>query len=267
MSFSAFNSVSIKWRRLKALLLCALLSSGMSLPIFAKEVVKFAVADFPPWVILVKDKPVRGIDIRYIKLMSEIIGIQPEFMPCPWARCLKMLEDGTSDAMLNVFATSQRQQYLEFVVPPISADPPKALFIHVDNPNDIYEFEQLHSMLIGVVRGSSYFKRFDEDRDLRKFEVVDDEQLIDMLSLKRIDTFIGTEAMIEYLLASNNVRNLIKKASFSYQTERAGYLVISKQSPLFTPQKLKEITNAVKQLNQQKTFKRLTEEFYQRNNK
>lgn len=217
--------------------------------------IKVAVDPFPPWVIVEEDGSLRGIDIQITRAITEQLNLSPEFIVCPFARCLKMMESGDVDLMVNLFKTEERKDYIQFSEQSILPDPPKVFYLKFDSKLDITQYEHLMPLKIGTVRGTAYFDKFDGDSSLIKIQAVQDSQLIEMLLRDRVDTFIGTESTIDYILASQRISHLFKKASFRWQGQNQTFLGVSRKSPLL--KRMTEINDVLSHFKSQGTFETL----------
>ena len=66
---------------------------------------------------------------------------------------------------------------------------PLRFYVNTENAITIDTYKDLKDLSVGVLRGGSYFERFDQDKKLIKIEMTTHEQLVNMLRKKRIDTF------------------------------------------------------------------------------
>lgn len=195
------------------------------------QVYNVAVNHFPPWVII-EGTNYSGIDIEALELIGEKLKIKFRYTECPFRRCLLLMEKGTADIMTGLFKREEREKYMYFLNPHYYDDPPKVFYLKNDAKFKIENYEDLKGLKIGVVKGEKYFSRFDDDPALIKIEITKHDQLIGMLNLGRIDTFIGTSVFMDYLIAKDNLRGKFKKATLQHQQGGQTYMAISKKSKL-----------------------------------
>lgn len=143
-----------------------------------------------------------------------------------------MLEAGKVDLMVNLFRIPEREKHIYFVEPNIMQDTPKRFYLALDSKIEINDYQDLIKLTIGQVRDAFYFAKFDQDESLTRIPVVEEKQLINMLVKGRIDTFIGTQATVDYLLYQEAKAHLVKKAEYRWQSGRKTYIGISKKSSL-----------------------------------
>ncbi len=200
-----------------------------SLALRADPVVRIPVNDFPPWVVISEEK-VDGVDVDLARDLLAYMGYEAQFMPCPWARCLKMLEFGHADMMLGLFRSPEREAFVKYVEPPYYMDPPKAFYTLAQTPLVIRSLDNLRSLTVGVIGGTLYFPDFDEADYLNKYEVTDNRVLINMLLRKRIDTFISTPVHIDLLAETMGVSEMIEKQHLDGAEASPSYMVTSRRS-------------------------------------
>lgn len=225
-----------------------------------RETLRIAAHSFPPWIIAEGTAPLRGIDVLIVEQLAQELGLKVEILRCPFARCLKMLEDGAVDLMTGLFRSPEREAFLHFVEPGYLRDPPKVFYLRQKQPLAISQYQDLRGLTIGVIRDSAYFEKFDADTELAKLPLVTDTQLIDMLLKGRIDTFIGTESTVDHLLMQQGKSALFRKAKFQWQSPRYSHLGLSKKSCHAV--RLSEFNAAVVKLKQRHFFANLVRDWF-----
>lgn len=193
---------------------------------------KLKVAIFlePPYVDLVNDILV-GENIEIINLLAESINLTPLFIHCPLIRCLAMMKSGQADMILGLSKSVAREKDLIFLNPPyLVQHQPVRFFTLKKNNIAIENLNDLESLLVGTLRGSAYFPRFDNDKKIEKVELTSSDQLINMLLKGRIDTFIDREETVLPLLPAAEYQNKITMAHYQYNKPINSYIVLSKHS-------------------------------------
>ncbi len=223
---------------------------------WAQTHVKIPVNPEPPWVIQEAGE-VGGIDAEIIKLMAREVGFTYELVPCPWARCLKMMEEGQADFMLGVFKRPEREAYLKFVEPGYLADDPKAFYVTQDSPVSITAYSDLVPLNIGVVRGVAYFEPFDGDNRLKKQQVSNEWQLMQMLLHKRLDTFIATPTAVTYLINTRGLQGKFRRAIFQHHITAYSHMAIAKASTFVN--QWTEVSETVARLQKQGEFRKVVD--------
>ncbi|WDE06060.1 ABC transporter substrate-binding protein [Thalassomonas viridans] len=196
------------------------------------DTIRLATYLEPPMVDKVNNRYV-GKNIEVVKLLAKNLKKKILFIPCPAARCLLLLKRGQADMMISVRKTPERERYLSFISPPFFTQHfPLRFFINSNNDLHIDNYQDLTPLSIGVIRGSSYFDRFDHDNQLTKVEVSSREQLVHMLLKNRIDTFIEREESVVSWLPESQYKKAFRLANYQYDRSVDSYIAIAKRSPL-----------------------------------
>lgn len=200
----------------------------------------------PPMIDKVNNRYV-GKNIEVVKLLAKTLKKKIIYIPCPTARCLSLMRKGQADMMISVRKTPERERYLSFISPPFFTQHfPLRFFINSTNDLHIKNYQDLTRLTIGVIRGSTYFDKFDHDNQLTKVELTSREQLVQMLLKNRIDTFIEREESIVSWLPEPQYKSAFKLASYQYDRSVDSYIAIAKRSPL--QQELSHLSDTLSQL-------------------
>ena len=70
--------------------------------------------DFPPYHFIDQSGNEAGFIIEIIQTVADNINIEIEFKQYPWSRCLRLVEMGKVDAMMNLFKTEERKGFMYF---------------------------------------------------------------------------------------------------------------------------------------------------------
>lgn len=197
---------------------------------------KIGVDTWEPF-IFANEKEITGISIDYIKELTDKMGVNLVIRRVPWARSLKMLKSGQLDAVINMVKTKERSKYIVFTEPPYFKLTTR-FYIKKGKNVKIEKYEDLYNYLIGTVKNSAYFERFDKDAKLKKFEGVLESQILAMLVKDRFKVIVGTEPQVDFEASKKGFSQLIEKASYKPGNEVLIRVGISKKSPF-----AKEIDN------------------------
>ena len=195
----------------------------------ADVVLKVPVNPFPPWIV-VDERGTRGIDVDILDAIALDTLRRYQYIECPWQRCLKLMETGTTDLMSGLFRSAERETYLRFIEPPYYEDPPKVFYTRADSPVSIRTYEDLAPLHIGAVSGTLYFPRFDADTRLRKSLLTEDILLIRLLQAGRIDAFIGTSSEADRLIRSSGLEGRFNKWQLHDGIRGHSHFAMSRQS-------------------------------------
>lgn len=177
----------------------------------------------------------KGANIEVARLLARKLNLSLRFIQCPFARCLSLLKKGQADMMVGIKKTNKREIYLDYLNQPYTSRiTPVRFYLRADSHLAITNYADLANKSIGVIRGATYFDRFDSDTSLNKIEVTTHKQLIDMFLKERFDTFLGREISIEQHVSPAIYNSKMKLSPYVYKKKNDSYIVISKQSSLDT---------------------------------
>ena len=176
-----------------------------------------------------------GEHIEVAKALAAKTNMTTRFVYCPVARCFSLVESGQADMIVAVKKTAIREKFLSYLSPAIKIQKlPLRFYIGTNNNFTLDKYNDLDTLKIGVLRGASYFDKFDHDTTISKIPLTTHQQLIDMLLKGRIDTFLEREESITPLVEKSVYSTKIKLAKFSYAKGVGSYVAISKKSSLVT---------------------------------
>jgi polar amino acid transport system substrate-binding protein len=184
---------------------------------------------WPPYRI-VQNGTFSGIDVLVLDEIARRTGLAFDYVECPWVRCLAMLQDGSVDMTINIGQTEERKESMVFLEPPTRDSYAFSFYMNVKATHAISRYDDLYGLDIGVIRGSSYFERFDRDDKLQKTVVTEETQLVDMLAIQRLDVIVGIGASLDYLIHEMGRSGVIKKSSFEIVMNDPAYIAVAKKS-------------------------------------
>lgn len=190
---------------------------------------KIAVYDFEPRQIIGGNEP-QGIDIVFMNKLASLSGVKANYIVCPFARCLRQLEKGEIDLIINLYKTQERLRYLTYLKHEYIAGGYRTFYVHSDSNIVINNYHDLKGRLIGQLKGAKYFERFDNDTKLQKSSYVHQEQLISMLAKQRLDTVIGKEITLDYLIQKRKLQKVLLKSKYKEFISKPGFIAMSKTS-------------------------------------
>lgn len=215
----------LKFFLLTILLFCTGIPS-----LYSQEIIKIAFPLSPPWR-HVTDGKIDGVDGLVMMALAKKLNAKIEFEVLPFKRSLKEIEMGRLDMMSGLLYRPAREKFLHYVRPEYKKRSNKAFFVLKGKSNTIKEYKDLSPLKVGLRMGVKYFPKFDEDSRLQKYAVRENDLNIDKLLKGRIDAFIISRAVGEYLIKEAGVADRIEMAEFGYSKENPVYIGISKKSP------------------------------------
>jgi polar amino acid transport system substrate-binding protein len=188
-----------------------------------------AYPQWPPYKI-VQNGEFGGIDALVLAQIARRTGLEFDYVECPWARCLIMLQNGSVDMITSIAQIAERKESMEFLQPPTRDTYAISFYTSVGAQHVIRRYEDLYGLEIGVIRRSAYFDRFDRDATLHKTFVTRETQLVDMLASRRLDVIVGIGANLDYLIRETRRSAVIAKSSFETGTHDPAYIAMSRKS-------------------------------------
>lgn len=200
---------------------------------------------WPPFRIEGTDGRITGLDMDLLAELEKRTGLRFEVHRAPWARGLAALQSGAADLMTGLARTPEREQYIDYLPQPYYACAPR-LYASPQEAPRIARYDDLLGPTIGYVLESAYFEPFDSDKRLKKFGVNNETQLLQMLSLGRLQLVIGTDCQVDYELRDPQLARQIVRTRFQPDSRTELYLGFSHQRPLTAERQL--IEGALRQM-------------------
>ncbi len=191
---------------------------------------KIALFLEPPFADIIDGKLI-GENIDIAILLAKAVKLKPIFLRCPFARCLTMVEKGQADIIMGIKKLPEREKHLTFLEPPyLLQHQPLRFFTLTSEELSINRFEDLENLIVGTLRGAAYFKRFDDNTEIKKVALTTRQQLARMLLKGHIDTFLEREESTIPLLSNDEYHQKISIAKYQYNKPVKGYIAIAKNS-------------------------------------
>lgn len=200
---------------------------------------------WPPFRIEGPDGHISGLDMDLLAELQRRTGLRFEVHRAPWARGLAALQSGAADLMTGLARTPERERYIDYLPQPYYACAPR-LYSTPEMAPRIARYEDLRGPTIGYVLESAYFEPFDSDTQLNKFGVNNETQLLQMLTLGRLQLVIGTDCQVDYELRDPQLASHIVRTRFQPDSRTDLYIGFSHQHPLNAERQL--IEEALRQL-------------------
>lgn len=174
-----------------------------------------------------------GSNVDIARLLARRMNKTVEFIYCPFVRCLSITKRGHADMMLSLNKTEERQAYFSYFERPFRTNlAPVRFYVKKESHLTIERYEDLKNLTVGVLRGGTYFNRFDHDKTLNKVESTSHAKLIDMLLKDRIDIFLGKTTSVKSQVDEYIYENEMRITPYIYAQKEGSYIIISKLSPL-----------------------------------
>lgn len=130
-----------------------LLALSVWLPAQAQPL-RVCTNEWPPYTLL-EDGQVRGIDADLLTLALDNLGIAHEMTLEPWRRCLRKMQDGQLDILLDAFYNEERARQMRFPSEPM-AENAMVLFYATARPHKVDSVAELTGLRVGTEPGYAY---------------------------------------------------------------------------------------------------------------
>lgn len=221
-------------------------------PVFAsssleKELVVGVSTGYPPYY-YEKNGELGGICIEILNNIASSLGIEVVFKKLPWKRMLISAKMGEVDAVMPLFRTSDRQQYLEFKDLILAYEEVNFFVLKDSEIQFRTDYRELFTYPIGVVDGYSYGEKFDNEKNLVKILTQNDRHLLEMFSHGRFSVGVGNRQVVSFNANKMGINDRIRFISppLSREPLYLGFSKVSRKkhfSQLFAT-KLQELKNS-----------------------
>lgn len=197
--------------------------------------IRYAVFPAPPYMIGAgdEDTEMSGIDVEIVQEIARRMNLQVEYIKCTWARCLELMKTGEADLLSSAYKKPDREEYMLYLGQPFLDQLPISFYYLKERNYTITKYEDIYQFnAIGVLNEASYFERFDQDVNIKKFKVTSQDQLFPMLLAGRLDIIAGYVPTENYRIAVEGYRDQIERSEYEYQEQALVFMSISKKSPL-----------------------------------
>ncbi|MGF1739956.1 transporter substrate-binding domain-containing protein [Vibrio profundum] len=187
----------LKWNSIKKYLFFLLLFPVFSLSA-EERVVRFVTVDWPPF--FASSLPQQGYVSEVTKEALKRVGYKTTIDFVPWARALKMVQDGKADAVLGAYYTQERAAYSVYSDPIMKSSDSFFKKKGSSSPNSYTSLTDLKKYSIDYLRGSSYGESFDNADFLKKSKSKNIKQKLLKLDRGRVDLILSSEVIINYTI-------------------------------------------------------------------
>lgn len=167
--------------------------------------------DWPPYFAL-EDDQFHGLEYDLLKATADAAGCNLHMMRVPWVRALHMLRDGSLDLLYGAGYSKERDVFAQYSLPYRQEQFVLVAMEETYNPaNSVSLYDWIQSVSahggkrnLGLFRGNSYGKKIErilEDNagGVELIYLGSNEQMIEMLTRKRLDGFIIEDGVAQML--------------------------------------------------------------------
>ncbi len=160
--------------------------------------------DFPPYEFNISGKP-DGIMVKIVETVFQKADIPLELQFFPFKRAYEYAKEGKSNGLFNFYKTEERLRFFDYTEPII--ENPLVFFVRRDAVVKFDKLEDLKGLIVGVMRGYTYGRDFDESRLFTKANANSHKSNFKKLVLGRIDAYpcdklVGIHVAMEHNLMS-----------------------------------------------------------------
>ena len=220
--------------------------------------VRITADTWPPFR-MIKDNKYVGIDYDILNEVAKRMNLQLTIKQQPWSRGLASMQLGQVDIMSGLAKTEKRALFLNYTSPSYFKCS-TVFYVKKGDAKLIQNYEDLQQYNIGYVSNSAYFKKFDTDKNLKKYPVTNEEQLIKMLIFNRFKVIIGTDCQADYDISRLGFNEQIEKAIFKPNNSVHLYIGISKKSKLINKQD--QINKVIKDIIEEGLVQEYSKKYY-----
>ena len=219
---------------------------------------------YPPYIYEESGK-VAGFSADLLKEVFRRMDIPVQIKVLPWKRALKMVKDGTADAVLLAFKTEEREQYADFPEE-IFITEPTSFFVMKDSGITWNgELSSLNKYKIGKPLGYSSGTKFDNAVSSGLISHIDEsgspQITIRKLIKGRIDLLVANRYVIlNELQKMENVGDIRELKPLV--DEDPAYLAFSKKRNM--KEMLKKHDEAIRRMKEDGSFQRIIDDFFRK---
>jgi len=214
---------------MKVLTVIALLIFSHS-SITVDRVFKADYRNRPPQMV-VENNQFSGPLIDILDEASAKMGYRVDWRFAPFKRSSRDLEFGLVDIVPRYFWTPERATFTNYLGPIGYQEQTMNFVVLEENRNIIQSYDDLYKYKVGLKRGTSYFKKFNEDNKIEKVETTDDDQIVKMLQGRRFEVAIIIDGKsFEYAAKKAKFSGWVY-APYSFIKRFPNYYGMSKKSP------------------------------------
>ena len=226
--------------------------------LFAQRTLVLATDVWPPYRIAAEGVGLKGIDIDIIRAIEKKSGITIVIEQHPWPRALELLRSGEVDLMCGLAWSAERELYIHYLSPSYHRVQP-VFYARRDSGMKVSRYDDLAGKRIGQSSSTVYFEPFNSDISLVKIILPSEPQILQMLSLRRIDLAVGTEPNISWDIKNLGYSGLFVRVDYVPPVRTNLYFGMSKKSDAMTA--IPAIERALRELVEDGTIERIEEEY------
>ncbi len=145
---------------------------GLLMSILAYAETKYVIVteEYEPYEYLSGGKPV-GHDVEILDEIAKRKGFKLEYVYLPWKRALEKTKEGSADAIISLFDSAERREFLKFSEIPLSSE--KNVIISLAETKEVKSLKDLEGQTVGLQSGYEYPEVFMKTSNFQRDEAND----------------------------------------------------------------------------------------------
>lgn len=230
-------------------------------PLFGKAL-EIAVDVWHPYEDI-SDQQAPGFSTEVIKNVFQSMGVKLNLKEYPWARGLKNVYEGISDALFTAFPSEERRRHCYYPDEPLAIEK-WVLFIRNEEKHNFLfrSYEDLKDKSIGVLRGASVSEEFWAfvKRHKNYQEVTVDELNFEKLMLGRIDCVVTSHSNGMVLVRKKGLKGKVVPLLTRIIKEDNLYIIFSKKT--INPDFVKDFSRELRNFKKTEEYLRIYEKYF-----
>ncbi len=171
---------------------------GSPPPARSQAALQWVAGELPPFAWQGPQGP-QGLAIDLAALMRSKLNRSGETHFYPWARAVRMAQEGASYGVFPLARTPDRETRFNWLIPLTTVH--YTFFSRASDPFDRFDAEALKARRIGVLRGSPIIKNLQAENFSQILEGKDYKELLRLLERQHIDAIYAGEPMLRAAIA------------------------------------------------------------------
>jgi polar amino acid transport system substrate-binding protein len=211
----------------------------------------------------ISDQHAPGFSTEVFTHVFQSMGVEMSLKEYPWARGLKNVYEGISDALFTAFPSEERRVYCYYPDEPLAIEK-WILFIRSED-RDKFQFSSYDDLIdksIGVLRGASVSEEFWAfvKRHNNYQEVTVDELNFEKLMLRRIDCIVTSHSNGMVLVKKKGLKGKVVPLLTRIIKEDNLYIIFSKKT--VTPDFVKEFSRELRDFKKNEEYRLIYEKYF-----
>lgn len=201
------DSARSGWRWTGLAVLAGIWLLAAPLASWAQELV-IACEEYPPYEYMEDGQP-RGLCVELVQEACQRLGLEPQFKFMNWTQALDQVKSGQVQAIISLYRTPEREQFLVFPARQLAEERVAAL-VRKGSGVRVRGIADLNRLRVGVNAGYAYGPMIDDLKGLNKIEAADPAALLRDLAAGRSDVALGNDLTLTYVARQLKLTHLVE---------------------------------------------------------